>query len=277
MLHIIQENVFREEHYDDIIYAIDRLGLDYKIVRVYPYIDKAVEVKDIPDNYLGDIDDLPDVSIGDAEKVWCWGSLKISRYAKIRGWTPGVIIDDNYDYTEYSKWWKDYLLNWDSTIQKLSDPIDFNNGLKFLRPTADSKAFTGAVYDEEKWNNTKKAYLDDVSYSQFSSDTLIQVSSVKNIQKEIRLWIVNKTVITGSIYQLNGRFHTNPDIDPEATQFANKVIARGNLADAWVLDVCLSNGEWKVMEAGCINHAGFYKADLQKLVIAIEDHYDYFV
>ena len=45
------------------------------------------------------------------------------------------------------------------------------------------------------------------------------------------------------------------------------------LADAFVIDVCLADDEWKIVECGCINCAGFYKSDLMKLLISLEDFY----
>ena len=46
------------------------------------------------------------------------------------------------------------------------------------------------------------------------------------------------------------------------------------LAEAFVIDVCLSEHGWKIVECGCINCAGFYCSDLQKTLTALEDFYD---
>lgn len=108
-------------------------------------------------------------------------------------------------------------------------------------------------------------------YPEFNEDAIIQVAKPKHIQKEIRLWIVGGKVITGSYYRLGDRFHLNEQIEDDAIDFANKVISKGEMADAWVLDICMSNDEWKIVETGCINHAGFYKSNIGKTVMAIED------
>lgn len=46
------------------------------------------------------------------------------------------------------------------------------------------------------------------------------------------------------------------------------------LADAFVMDICevLNDDkiEYKIVEAGCINSAGFYKSNMPKLIEAIE-------
>jgi hypothetical protein len=49
MHYIIQENVFREQHYDMLEKAIDKLGLKHTTVRVFPFVDKIVRLQDIPD------------------------------------------------------------------------------------------------------------------------------------------------------------------------------------------------------------------------------------
>jgi hypothetical protein len=46
------------------------------------------------------------------------------------------------------------------------------------------------------------------------------------------------------------------------------------LAEVFVIDICLSDQGWKIVECGCVNSAGFYAADLQKLLMSIEDHFD---
>lgn len=39
---------------------------------------------------------------------------------------------------------------------------------------------------------------------------------------------------------------------------------------AFVMDVCRCGGEWKIIEINTLNACGFYAADLDKLVAAIE-------
>jgi hypothetical protein len=271
MLHIIQENLFKEVHYELLINTLKKFDIPYKIVRVYPFVDRVVDLNDIPEDF-DNVEDLKEIEIN--EPVWIWGSLTLTKISREKGWNPGTLLNDNHDYLYYSKMWKEYLLNFDSIIATIGEDINWNTPVKFLRPTEDNKAFTGAIYDEETWNNTKKWYLDNKAYTKFNESTKIQISSVKNIQKEIRLWIVDDKVITGSYYRLGDRHYLNSNIEQEAIDFAYNVIERGSLARAWVLDICLSDNNWKVVEAGCINHAGFYASEIDKLVIAIEELYE---
>jgi hypothetical protein len=45
------------------------------------------------------------------------------------------------------------------------------------------------------------------------------------------------------------------------------------LADAFVIDVCLYNGEWKIVEFVCINCTGFYKSDIQKMIMSVDSFF----
>ena len=62
MHYIIQENVFREQHYDMLQKSIDRLGLSYTTVRIFPFVEKIVDLKDIPDGPYN-VDDLPEFNL----------------------------------------------------------------------------------------------------------------------------------------------------------------------------------------------------------------------
>lgn len=272
MIHIIQENLFQEQHYDRLIETVQKFGLPYHIVRVYPYVDWVLDINNIPDeNDPRDINEHPFFEPSDKSKVFCWGSLSMSRICNNRNWTPGVIINDNYDYEVYSQWWGDMLLNYDTKIYTVGDFKFESDSKLFIRPTLDTKGITGAVYDEELWETKKKFGLD--SNRNFTLNSKIQVGSPKNIQKEIRLWIVNGEVVTGSYYRLGGDHYLSRDVEPDAIDFAYKVLERGQLSDCFVLDICMSNGEWKIMEAGCMNHAGFYDSEIDKTIMKIEDYY----
>jgi len=270
MLHIIQENLFRESHYNLLIGVLKKYEIPHIIVRIYPFVDWVVDMKNVPEEFVN-VEDLPQIE--PKGEVWCWGSLTMTRICKERGWNPGTMINENHNYEVYSKWWGNLLLNYDSEIMTIGSELLWERGELFLRPVEDNKAFTGSIFDKEKWDNTLKAYLKEEGYKDFHKDTRIQVSTPKKIYSEIRLWIVGGKVITGSYYQLGGKVYLNKDISPEALGFANSVISKGELAEAWVLDICQSDSGWKVVEAGCINHAGFYASELDKTVEAVENHF----
>ena len=117
MYYIIQENTFREANYNNLIDTLDRMELPYEIVKVLPSIEEFEFNTDRKD-------------------IFCFGSVKMSRVAKKYNWFPGSLLNDNHNYTVYSEYYKDNLLNYDSTIQRFGDEIK-RTDLFFARPVLD--------------------------------------------------------------------------------------------------------------------------------------------
>jgi hypothetical protein len=286
MFYIIQENVFREQHYDMLEKALTRMNLQHVKVRIFPFVDKIARIDDIPEgvedltvqdfhsgNY--NVDDLPDFDPG-REDVFVFGAIKLARIVKNKGWYPGSMMNENHDYMVYKEHYKENLLNYDSQIFKTSDKFSWLPGeRKFIRPTQDTKSFTGQVFYEKEWEEFIENYLYNYKSEIFNEETLIQVSTVKEIYKEIRFWVVDGKVITGSQYRLGNQTLYDEYYEDEAKEFAQSMVDKFQLAKAFVIDVCLTDSGWKVVECGCINCAGFYKADLQKVITALEDLFSY--
>ncbi len=278
MFYIIQENTFKESNYNKVIESVERLGLEYDIVKSVGFTDLILK-GDTPNNV--EINENSEyVYRTDRKDVFVFGSLKLARCAKNQNWSPGSLSNNNHDYDVYKNYYKDELLNYDSKIVSFDSEFEWNTKLKFIRPCEDTKVFTGTVYDESEWKDNVKKCLTNGHTTVLNKDTRIQVSSVKKIYKEIRFWVVGGKVISGSQYVIGGVAVTNGFVEPEAYEYAQKMVDIFQLAEAFVIDICLTNGEndepiWKIVEAGCINCAGFYNADLNKVIMALEDHFDY--
>lgn len=63
-------------------------------------------------------------------------------------------------------------------------------------------------------------------------------------------------------------------VSQHAINFCNSMINQFQLADAFVMDIAQTENGYKIVECGCINSAGFYDADLQKLIIDLENFYN---
>jgi len=271
MFYIVQENTFREKHYDNLIKALDRYDLDYTIVRSFPYTDNVVEVFNIPDEpYVAD--KLPGIEVPIGSKVFIFGSVKLARVCVEKNLTPGSLLNDKHDFLHYKDHYKDNLLNYDSEIHRIGDDIKWK-GYKFLRPTTDNKAFTGQEFTQVEWEDKKEYILHNFRSKTLNEDTLIQVSNPKYIQKEIRFWVVGGKVVTGSQYRLGNSVVLDDNFEPEAKEFAQRMVDIHQIASSFVIDVCLSDDGWKIVECGCINSAGFYKSNLSLLVQKLEEYY----
>lgn len=254
MYYVVQENVFREENYNNLIIALERFGLPYEIV----HLEKGCE----------------DFEFKTKEKnVFPFGAVKMARLSNKYGWYPGSQMCSNHDYEVYSKHYKENLLNYDSEIIKFGD--DFKReGSFFARPTEDTKVFTGRVFTMQEWKDFVKDSIENPRSNILTRDTPIQISTVKDIQKEIRFWIVKGKIATASQYVLGNTFFADNIIDDDAYEFVNEMIKIFEINETFTMDICLTNGEYKIVECGCISSAGFYRADMQKLLIALEDAFD---
>lgn len=252
MYYIVQENVFKEENYDNLILALNRLELPYEVVKVKPFIE-TMEFKT------------------KRKDIFPFGSLKMARISNQYGWKPGSQMNDNHDFVVYKDYYKDNLLNYDSRIIKFGDLKFFSKERFFARPTKDTKVFTGQEFDMGEWRKFVENALTNGHSTILDKNTEVQISSIKNIQQEIRFWIVKGEIITGSQYRLGGRYFLNDNIDNTAYEYCKEMVNIFQLNDAFVMDLALVNNKYKIIECGCINCAGFYKANMQKLLIALED------
>ena len=148
----------------------------------------------------------------------------------------------------------------------------------FIRPVDDSKEIAGTVmtgseidYMIRTVNNLKpKEYIK----GSLTPDTLLMVSEPVNIQKEWRCWVVADRVVTWSLYKLGSRVVYRAEIDDDALEFAQEMVRLNpNYSGAYVLDVCRTEAGLHILETNCINAAGFYAADLYKLVESFENTY----
>ena len=253
MYYIVQENVFKEENYDNLIMALDRLELPYEVVKVLPFVE-TIEFKT------------------DRKDVFPFGSLKMARVSAQYGWKPGSQMNENHDYLVYSLSYKENLLNYDSKIYKFGEEF-FSKDVFFARPTKDTKVFTGRVFDMEEWREFRNHSLTNGHSTVLDVNTEIQVSSVKRIQQEIRFWIVKGKIATASIYKIGNTVLYDDKVDSDAYDYCYKMIDLFQLNDAFVMDICMVDGKYKIVECGCINCAGFYKSDLQKLLISLEESF----
>ena len=254
MYYIIQENLFREEGHEKLLRCLDKFGIEYELVNVRPFIEE-VEFKT------------------DRKDVFVFGSLKLARLSKKYGWNPGALVTENHDYEVYSKYYKENLLNYDSRIVKFGEDFEWKYDRHFIRPCLDSKVFTGKVFNKEEWPDFKKRALDPGMVTTLTEDTLIQVAVPKCITQEVRCWVVDGKIVTQSTYRRGSFLVYDNVVDQDAIDFAQKMVDIFQLAKVFVIDVCLTPDGWKIVECGSVSCAGFYDADMQKIVMALEESF----
>lgn len=255
MYYIVQENIFKEHHFDLLISTLEKAGLEYEIVKWRPFADD-IEFKT------------------NRTDVFCFGSVSMAKAAFKYNWTPGVFYDDSQDMELYLNKYGDYMLNADGACINFGDQLPDNlSDIFFARPIKDSKVFSGGLFSRNEWDNWVNTPVAEGVTSNLNNTTRILVSPLKSyIQKEIRCWVVDGKVVTTSQYKLGKKvIYQNYDYEQEAIDFAQKMVDIYNPLRTYVLDICLYRDEYKIVEINCLNSAGYYAADMYKLITALED------
>lgn len=241
MLFLVQSNIYSDPDHDRIFDALHDLNIPYE------KIELTSETKEITVK-------------ADRTDVFVYGSVKLARLAKANThWTPGSFYGGNHQYKIYAAYYKENLLNYDVEVFKFKDFIAWKpNEQKFIKPYKDAKIFTGKVFTELKWTDFVSHSLENPRTPLLNSESLIQASIPKEIYKEARLWIVGGHIVAAVYYKFNGDVVFEAEVAIEGIEFAKKMIQTYEVAEAFVMDICLTNYGWKIVEINCINSAGFY-------------------
>lgn len=257
MYYVIQENLFREYHFNTLIEHLKRHKLDYELVAYRPFVH-TVEVKT------------------DRKDVWFFGSVNAAMTLGQKDWNPGIMYNDNHDFENYVDVFGDNLLN-NGVIKEfgvMQGPKDYKF---FARPTRDTKIFESKVWSIEEWNYYIRDTLVSKTFTDIHHQTKVLVATPKdNIQQEIRCWIVDGEPVTMSQYKIGRRVNMlNMDNNQESYIFAKQMAKIFSPSRAYVLDICLYQDEYKIVEINCINMSGFYDADMSKLIQSLEKAFNH--
>lgn len=252
---IIQNNIFSEAGWDQLLQTIDRFGISHSVHRVVPFV--------------GELE--PPAVVGH-DNVICIGSYSMRHAAKRHGWTPGVFDLFEQDFGQQLKHWGEHMLNASSVISSFADAV-FTDDFMFVRPCNDSKYFAGRVFSREEFE-TWQIQVCDLQLEDGSSltpQTLIQVVKPILIYCEARFWVVKGCIITKSIYKRGDRVIYSSEVDDSFTQYVEERIEEWQPHEAFVIDVCDTGLGLKIVEINTLNSSGFYAGDVQKLVLALEE------
>jgi hypothetical protein len=251
---ILQNNIYSEDGWTKLVEALERLGISYSVHKCLPFV--------------GTLSPEPQPPPG---PVIVMGSYTLARVAQERGWKPGAFVNDNLDYEVQIKHWGDYFLNNNCWVGPVKDVPEQTHPF-FIRPTTDSKAFTGYITDWPEflaWRERLLA-LRPEDGATMDGDTRVMVGRKYDITREYRTWIVDGRVVTASLYKQGPHKYARPEVDERVINFARNMAMIWEPARAFVLDVFEVNGSLYIGEVNNLNAAGFYAADMQKLVAALD-------
>lgn len=240
---LIQPVKIEAEKIINLINLLDRGAIAYDIV--YPLEGKILN----PDKteYVFDVN----------ENYFVCGSYSLTRY--VHAIKPEAVFTlEDYKFDDLMNiFGKDNFVNPGATVIHTKN-IDWkSNDEYFVRPLDDTKSFNGGIYN---------AYM-------LKYEGEVVIASLKHISREYRFFVIDGKIVTSSLYKVNGQLEESEIIDSNAQAFAQEMIEKFS-HPGFVIDIATVNNEYKIMELNCLNAAGFYKINLYKLIMAVEDHYE---
>ena len=263
---VLSGNIFNEFAWEELIKILDRFEIPYSEHKVVPFVGELMP--DPPSDLNGG-------------NVICIGPYSMRHIAKKKGWSPGVFDLEPFSYQTVKSMFPYDLLNGDSLVVKFKDAVWPEDEQRFLRPVNDAKDFAGGVYDWPTMADWKEkiCVLKEEDGSTITGESLIQVARTKKIFAEYRCWVVNGKIITMSLYKLGRRvvYENWDNKGPEIWKYAQGIVDEWQPLPAYVLDVCEREesegdyGRFKIVEMNTLNASGLYAADMQKLIMTLQD------
>jgi hypothetical protein len=251
---ILQNNLFNEEAYQVLLDTLERMELPYSIHKVVPFVGELI----------------PEPELSHYNAI-CMGSYSLRHAANKYQWEPGVFDLEQENFTVQMQHWGEHMLNADAQVCAFKD-VNFDQELMFIRPIEDSKVFAGNVFTKDEFYEWKRkvVVLEHDYGNSLTKDTLVQVCNPKVIFAEYRFWIVKGKIVTKSLYKRGDKVMYSDEVDVRFDEYVKLRVAEWEPHEAFVIDVCDTPDGIKIVEINTLNSCGFYAADIQKLVDALE-------
>ncbi len=208
--------------------------------------------------------------------VFVYGSVRLAMLGKENvEWNPGSFYGGNHLSEVNSQFYQDNLLNYQTEVKEFSEKLEWKDQeQKFIKPYKFAKLFTGNIFTKIKWENFVENSLQDPNNTLLKENSLVQISIPRDIIKEARLWIVGEKVVEAVYYNIIKDIPYEEHVEKEGIEFAERIVSIFNVAAAFVMDICLTDIGWKIVEINCINSAGFFpNVDVKKIFKALSDHF----
>ena len=262
-----QQALSREiDLFESIVRTLDNGGIPWTAVRALSFTEKIVAVDE--DVNGKDFSDIPELVLDIEGPVIVYGSYTLALIAAKKGWTPGAFVNDYFTHDAWVEGWgADALLNGDAVVCDLGALGKEMLGRTdvFLRPFEDTKSFSGMVMAREEalwWANNVVA----AESPMLNSATKIVVASTRVILAEYRLFVVDRRVVTSSLYKMGTRVISNAYTPDNVLDFAQRCIEQWVPDRAFVLDIAETPEGLCIIEVNNINSSGVYAADISKLI-----------
>lgn len=254
---LIQSNLHKDPDFGKIFTVLEELQIPYEKIELNASLSKH-EISQVRND------------------VFVYGSVKMAMLGKENThWKPGSFYGENHLFEVNSAYYKDNLLNYGTEVKAFSEKLDWKQQeQKFIKPYKVAKLFTGNVFTKTKWENFVENSLQNPNNPLLNEKSLVQISIPRDIIKEARLWIVGGKIVEAVYYRILKDIPFEESVEKQGIEFAQRMISIFNVAEAFVMDICLTDIGWKIVEVNCINSAGFFpNTHIKKIFKALNDYY----
>lgn len=201
----------------------------------------------------------------------------VSRIHNDRLWTPGPFATvERFHCSRYFAHYGKFLLNHDYIMlpyAELPRCRDFlfstlgANGRLFVRPDSPLKLFTGMTID----TRTFERDYEFMGFYEFPVESLVVVSSPKQVVAEWRYVIADRAIVAGSQYLDGGAKIAVAANDSGAYELAQTILQVPYVPDSvWVLDICrTADNTYHLLEIGSFSFCDLYACDKDAVVCAV--------
>lgn len=182
-------------------------------------------------------------------------------------WFDDVQLSAVYQYA----YWSEFLYNTRVRFLPLGTALAYWKNLdphvrKFVRPNSGAKLFPGGVYT--------LAELKDQIIN-VDKHSLIMIADCNDTWREYRSFIVDRKVVTTSLYMVEGKLtcKNQDDRNWKFQEILDQLPDLDMFPSCFVMDTAISKYEkdLKVLEINSINCAGLYACDERKIVKALAE------
>ncbi len=256
---VVQANLLRHSK-EDVAVQLRELGIPFVGVNVIPFSDDLTFLFDEPES----------------ARVIPYGSAALMRRAMNRGW-EGLFFDGERFRVDAWLQNRTDMLNDDAVCLPAGMALQWIRGQSFgdwhVRPVEDLKVFAGLVMrtnEIEDWLTRAEGPMQLTG--EFSTETLIAISSAKTLKAEWRWFVVGGKIVDGSMYRFDGlpmrKHEDDASVIAEAQDFANDWLPHPTCC----MDIALTEDGPRVIEFNCFNGCGFYDHDVAKIVREVTNY-----
>jgi hypothetical protein len=259
----IIEDFEPDNKFEDLAKEVIRQGMQCELIQYLPLQSGSYDV------------------FGNQDCVIFQGSIELARQLKKqKGWIPGPwLTAKNYECTTYFAHYGKYLFNDPYVLVPCGDLLRKFEWLKnqalggylkdhlFFRPSSGLKPFSAGVQNVESKEQFVSSWWPWVE--QFMEpESIIVVSTAKNILQECRFVCADHEIITGCQYKKENGIEYTPGYPDEAKALADLIAQEKFQPDPmFIIDICQgADKQFYLLEINSFSCGGLYACEMEPIV-----------